>query len=333
MGTVWKGFEMPKRLECDDQSVTNTYGKFVAEPFERGYGMTIGNSLRRILISSIEGAAVSHVKIEGVLHEFSTIPGIHEDVNEIILNLKNLVLRSHASGTKEITIQMEKKGIVTAKDIVHDDTIEVINPDLHIATLTKNAKFNMTLTVSRGRGYVPAERNKVEGSPLGTIPIDSIFTPVKKVNFLVENTRVGQITDYDKLILEIWTNGSLTPKDALLYASNIFQRHLDIFVNFGKLPEEEKVEEAQEDTELWEKLKQPVSELELSVRSANCLRAEKIKTIEQLVRKTESDMLKFRNFGKKSLAEINEVLTSMSLSLGMKLPKRPRKEEEERETS
>ena len=330
---MWKGFEMPKRLECDDQTVTNTYGKFVAEPFERGYGMTIGNSLRRILISSIEGAAVTHVKIEGVLHEFSTIPGINEDVSEIILNLKNLVLRSHASGTKEITIQMEKKGIVTAKDIIHDDTIEVINPDLRIATLTKNAKFNMTLTVSRGRGYVPAERNKIEGSPLGTIPIDSIFTPVRKVNFLVENTRVGQVTDYDKLSLEIWTNGSLTPKDALLYASNIFQRHLDIFVNFGKLPEEEKVEEAQEDTELWEKLKQPVSELELSVRSANCLRAEKIKTIEQLVRKTESDMLKFRNFGKKSLAEINEVLTSMGLSLGMKLPKRPKKEEEERETS
>ena len=330
---MWKGFEMPKRLECDDQTVTNTYGKFVAEPFERGYGMTIGNSLRRILISSIEGAAVTHVKIEGVLHEFSTIPGINEDVSEIILNLKNLVLRSHASGTKEITIQMEKKGIVTAKDIVHDDTIEVINPDLHIATLTKNAKFNMTLTVSRGRGYVPADRNKIEGSPLGTIPIDSIFTPVRKVNLLVEHTRVGQITDYDKLSLEIWTNGSVSPKDALLYASNIFQRHLDIFVNFGKLPEEEKIEVAQEDTELWEKLKQPVSELELSVRSANCLRAEKIKTIEQLVRKTESDMLKFRNFGKKSLAEINEVLTSMGLSLGMKLPKRPKKEEEERETS
>ncbi|MBI4436984.1 MAG: DNA-directed RNA polymerase subunit alpha [Candidatus Omnitrophica bacterium] len=333
MGTAWKGFEMPKRLECDEQSVSNTYGKFVAEPFERGYGMTIGNSLRRILISSIEGAAVTNVKIEGVLHEFSSITGVYEDVSEIILNLKNLILRSHTSGAKEITIQTEKKGEVTAKDIVHDDTIEVINPDLHIATLTKNAKFNMTMTVTRGRGYVPAERNKNEGSPIGTIPIDSIFTPVRKVNFLVENTRVGQITDYDKLILEIWTNGSVSPKDALLYASNIFQRHLDIFVNFGRLPEEEKVEEAQEDVELWEKLKQPVSELELSVRSANCLRAEKIKTIEQLVRRTESDMLKFRNFGKKSLAEINEVLNAMGLSLGMKLPKRPKKEEEERETS
>ena len=327
MGTL-KGFEMPRHLGCEEQSYTNHYGKFLAEPFERGYGMTIGNSLRRILISSIEGTAVTSVKVEGVLHEFSTIPGALEDMSEIILNIKNLVLRSHSTVPKEIHIHTEKKGEVTAKDITHDNTIEVLNPDLHIATLTKNAKLNMTMTINRGMGYVPAERNKGEESPIGMIPVDSIFTPVRKVNLRVENTRVGQITDYDKLILEIWTNGSVSPKEALLQSSNIFQRHLDIFVNFGKPLEEEKAVESKEDVELWEKLKMPVTELELSVRSANCLREEKIKTLEQLVRKTESDMLKYRNFGKKSLAEINVVLTELGLSLGMKLPKRPKKEEE-----
>ncbi len=331
MGSTWKGFEMPKRLECEEQSVTETYGKFVAEPFERGYGITIGNSLRRILISSIEGTAVTKVRWDGVLHEFSALPGVQEDVSEIVLNLKSLIFRYHASGPKEISIHAEKKGEITAKDIVHDDTVEIVNPDLHIATLTKNAKFDMTLIVNRGRGYVPAERNKGEDDAIGVIPVDSLFSPVRRVNLHVEHTRVGQITDYDKLILEIWTNGSVSPKDALLLASNIFQRHLDIFVNFGKLPEEEKEVESQEDAELWEKLKMPVSELELSVRSANCLRSEKIKTIEQLIRKSESEMLKLRNFGKKSLTEINEVLTGMNLSLGMKLPKRPKKEEEARE--
>jgi len=327
MGTL-KGFEMPRHLACEEHSYTNHYGKFVAEPFERGYGMTIGNSLRRILISSIEGTAVTSVKVEGVLHEFSTVPGVLEDISEIILNIKNLVLRSHSTVPKEIHIHIEKKGEVTAKDIAHDNTIEVLNPDLHIATLTKSAKLNMTMTINRGMGYVPAERNKGEENPIGTIPVDSIFTPVKKVNFHVENTRVGQITDYNKLILEIWTNGSVSPKEALLQSSNIFQRHLDIFVNFGKPLEEEKAVESKEDVELWEKLKMPVTELELSVRSANCLREEKIKTLEQLVRKTESDMLKYRNFGKKSLAEIHAVLSELGLSLGMKLPKRPKKEEE-----
>ncbi len=326
MGTL-KGFEMPRQLGCDEQAYSDTYGKFVAEPFERGYGMTIGNSLRRILVSSIEGTAVTNVRINGVLHEFSTIPGVLEDTSEIILNIKNLVLRSHSTVPKEIHIHVEKKGPVTAKDIVHDNTIEVLNPNLHIATLTKSAKFDMTLTVNRGRGYVPAERNKGEENPIGVIAVDSIFTPVRKVNLHIENTRVGQITDYDKLILEIWTNGSVTPKDALLQGSNIFQKHLDIFVNFGKPLEEEKVVESKEDVELWEKLKMPVTELELSVRSANCLREEKIKTLEQLVRKTESEMLKYRNFGKKSLAEINVVLSELGLSLGMKLPKRPKKEE------
>ncbi|MFH1858093.1 MAG: DNA-directed RNA polymerase subunit alpha, partial [Candidatus Omnitrophota bacterium] len=282
---------------------------------------------RRILISSIEGTSVTNVRIDGVLHEFSSIPGVMEDVSEIVLNIKNLVLRLHASGPKDIRIQTEKKGEVTGKDIEHDNTVEILNPDLHIATLTKNAKFNMAMTVNRGRGYVPAEKNKTEESTIGAIPTDSIFTPVRKVNFRVENTRVGQITDYDKLILEIWTNGSVSPKEVLIQAAQILQRHLDIFITFEKPVEEEKVEESREDAELWEKLKMPVAELELSVRAANCLREEKIKTLEQLVRRTESDMLKLRNFGKKSLAEINTILGELNLSLGMKLPKRPKKEE------
>ena len=249
-------------------------------------------------------------------------------MSEIILNLKNLVLRSHAQGPKEIQLKVEKKGPVTAGDIAHDDTIEILNPDLHIATLTKNTKFTMTMIVGKGRGYSPAERNKPEEPADGTVPIDAIFTPVQRVNLNVENTRVGQITDYDRLMLEIWTNGSVSPKDALLYASNILQRHLDVFVNFGQLPEEEPEEISKEDEELWEKLKTPVSELELSVRSANCLREAKLKTVGQLVQRTEAEMLKYRNFGKKSMTEIHEVLRGMGLSLGMKLPKRPKNEEE-----
>lgn len=323
MGVILHDFEMPKRLECDEKTLNPTYGKFIAEPFERGYGMTIGNSLRRILLSSIEGSAVKSVKIEGVLHEFSTISGVVEDVSQIILNIKSLILRSHSKATKAIHIKFDKKGEVTAKDIITDETVEILNPSLHIAMLTKNVPFNVEMEVGRGRGYVPSEKNKKEDQPIGVIPIDSIFSPVKKVNFTVENTRVGQVTDYDRLILEIWTNGSITPKDALLYASNILQRHLDIFVNFGKLPVEEEEEEPREDKELLAKLKMPISELELSVRSANCLREAKIKTIGDLVKKSEADMLKNRNFGKKSLAEINEILKGMGLSLGMKIESTP----------
>lgn len=323
MGRAWKDFEMPKRLECDESTLTGSYGKFTAEPFERGYGVTIGNGLRRILVSSIEGAAVTNVKIDGVAHEFSTIPGIVEDVTQIILNIKKLIIRSHSKSPKTITLEASKKGDVTAKNIKTDETIEVINPDLHIATLTKNVKLRIEMEVGRGRGYVSGERNKKEGQPIGVIPIDSMFSPISKVNFHVENTRVGQITDYDKLILEVWTNGSISPKDALLYASNIMQRHLDVFVSSGKLPEEEEAPEvAAEEAELIEKLKLPISELELSVRSANCLREAKIKTIGDLVKKPESEMLKYRNFGKKSLTEIGEILKSMNISLGMKIEKR-----------
>lgn len=322
MGIAWRNFQMPKVLKCKEDTLTDTYGEFIAEPFERGYGTTLGNGLRRVLLSSVEGSAVTGVKIDGVAHEFTSIPGVVEDVTQIILNIKRLVLRSHTAVPKPIFVKVHHKGAVTAKDIIADETLDIINPDLHIATLNKTSKLNIEMEVGKGRGYVPAEKNKKEGQPIGLIAVDSIFSPVTKVNFVVEDTRVGQITDYDKLKLQIWTNGAVTPKEALLYASNVLQRHMDIFVNFGKLPEDlEITEEAVEDTELLEKLKMPVSELELSVRSANCLEKAKIKTLGDLVQKAESEMLKYRNFGKKSLTEIGSVLESMGLSLGMKIKK------------
>ena len=319
MGIALRSFEIPKKLDCDEESLTEVYGKFVAEPFERGYGVTVGNSLRRVLLSSLEGTAVTSIKIDGASHEFGTLPGIVEDVTEIVLNVKNLVLRSHTRATKTLRIEVSQKKEITAADIITDDTIEVINPDLHIATLTKNVSFKMELEVQKGRGYVPAERNKKEGQSIGVVAIDSIFTPVKKVNFHVEDTRVGQMTDYDKLILEVWTNGSIGPKDAILYASNILQRHLDVFVNFGKLPEEDIAVEVADskDAELLKRMAQPVSELELSVRSANCLREAHIKTLGELVKKSEAEMLKYRNFGKKSLTEISNILKEMGLGFGM----------------
>ena len=318
MGTLWRDFATPRKLLCDEDSSTDTYGKFIAEPFERGYGMTIGNSLRRVLLSSIEGAAVTSMKIDGVLHEFSAIPGVLEDVTQIVLNVKQLVLRAHSRQPKTVVIEKDKKGSVTAADIEGDETIEVINPELQLCTLTKAQKFRMELEVSRGRGYVPAEKHKKEGQPIGVIPVDALFSPVKRVNFSVEDTRVGQVTDYDRLLLEIWTNGSMSPKDALLYASNILQRHLDLFVNYGSLPDEPEDEEpAAVNEELQEKLKTPIAELELSVRSANCLREAKIQTIGDLVEKQPQELLKYRNFGKKSLAEIEELLKGMGLALGM----------------
>ena len=319
MGIALRSFEIPKKLVCDEETLTETYGKFVAEPFERGYGVTVGNSLRRVLLSSLEGTAVTSIKIEGVSHEFGTIAGVQEDMTQIILNIKNLVLRSHTRNAKTLRIDVSKKGDITAADIQTDDTVEVINPELHIATLTKNVSFQMELEVQKGRGYVPGERNKKEGQPIGVIAIDSIFTPVKRVNFQVADTRVGQIIDYDRLILEVWTNGSISPKDAVLYASNILQRHLDVFVNFGKLPEEDLVIETsdEKEKETYKRLAQPVSELELSVRSANCLREANIKTIGELVKKTEPEMLKYRNFGKKSLTEISNIMKEMNLTFGM----------------
>ncbi len=328
MGVKWRDFQLPKKLECEESSYKENFGRFFAAPFERGYGITLGNALRRVLLSSIEGSAVTSIKIAGVQHEFSSIPGVVEDVPEIILNIKTLVLKSFSKVPKTLVIKKSTKGAVTGKDIETDETVEVINPDLHICTLSKDIKFNMELEVSKGRGYVPQEANKKEDQAIGVIPIDSIFSPVRKVNFFVENTRVGQKTDYDKLVLEILTNGAINPKDALLYASNILQRHLDIFVNFGQLPEEE-IEEpsmTQEEIALYEKLRLPISELELSVRSSNCLREANIKTIAELVKRGEEEMLGFKNFGKKSLTEIKQLLVSMGLSLGMDIdPKKLKK--------
>lgn len=320
MGSSWKNFAMPKRVECDEKTLTPFYGKFVAEPFERGYGTTVANALRRVLLSSIEGSAVTTIKIEGILHEFSSIPGVIEDVPEMILNIKRLVLRSHAEGPKTITIKTDKKGPVLAKDITADETIEVVNPDLVICNISKVAKLYIEMEVGKGKGYLSAEKNKKEGQAIGVIPIDSIFSPVSRVNYLVENTRVGQMTDYDKVILEIWTNGGIEPKEALTHAAAIFQSHLNVFISPDGITEETKTSEAtQEDIELWNKLKQPVSDLELSVRSTNCLREANIKTIADLVQKGEPEMLKYRNFGKKSLAEIQVILKGMGFSLGMNL--------------
>jgi len=321
MGARWKDFQMPKSIICDENTLTDTYGKFIAEPFERGYGITIGNTLRRVLLSSIEGAAITSVKIEGALHEFSTVEGVVEDIAQIILNLKKVVLKVHGNAPKTIYLKAGKKDEVTAADLIVDETVEVINPDLHIASLAKGGRLNMELTVGKGRGYVTSERlGTGENKSLGVIAMDSIFTPVTKVNFNVENARVGQITDYDRLILEIWTNGSISPKDALLHAANISQRHLDIFMKFGHIDEEDIEEEKSEvDQELLEKLKMPVSELDLSVRSANCLKEAKLKTVGEVVQRTELEMLKYRNFGKKSLSEINSILQSMGLSFGMKV--------------
>lgn len=319
MGIKWRDFQMPKRLECDEQSYTNTYGKFVAEPFERGYGVTLGNSLRRILLSSIEGSAVTSIKVDGASHEFMSVPGVLESVAEMILNIKNLVVRLHTKVDKQIYIRATKKGEIYARDIVCDETVEILNPDLYIATVTEDINFNVELTVARGRGYVPADQNKKDAT-IGTIAIDSIFTPIKKVNFTVENTRVGQKTDYDRLNVEIWTNGAVSAKEALLYSANILQRHLDVFVSYGQLPEEEEEEEeiSSEEQAVYDKLRLPISELELSVRSANCLKEANIKTIADLVKHTESELLTFRNFGKKSLTEINDLLKIMNLNLGMK---------------
>ena len=318
----WQELIKPTKLDINKSDAPNT-GKVIAEPLERGFGLTLGNALRRILLSSLQGAAVTDVQIDGVLHEFSSIPGVVEDTSEIIMNLKHLVIRSHSRSPKTLTISADKKGEVTAKQIVTDETVEILNPDLHIATLTKPAKFEVEMEIGIGRGYVPAERNRKESQTIGVIPIDGIFAPVRKVNFDVENTRVGQMTDYDRLILEIWTNGAVNPKEALLTAAHIFQKHLEIFTAFGELPAEEgDEEEAALPPEILEKLRLPVTELELSVRSANCLREAKIRTIADLVQRNEGEMLKFRNFGKKSLAEISEILTGMGLNLGMKLDRR-----------
>ena len=318
----WKELIKPKRLEAEKETLTETYGKFNAEPLERGYGTTIGNSLRRILLSSLQGAAITAVKIDGVLHEFTTVPGVTEDVTELILNLKEVNLRLHGDGPKTVRISAKGKKEVKAGDIITDGTVEIMNPDHHIATLSKDAKLNMEMTVKWGKGYVTSERNRDDSLPVGAIPVDSIHSPIKKVNFLTSHARVGQITDYDKLTMEVWTNGGVTPTDAVSIAAKILKDQLSVFIGF----EEEDYEEVEtpydsggEGVALGENLLKSVDDLELSVRAANCLKKANIKYIGELVQKTENEMLKTKNFGRKSLNEIKEVLTEMGLHLGIKV--------------
>jgi DNA-directed RNA polymerase subunit alpha len=330
MQKSWKDLIRPKRLEVEKETLTPTYGKFTAEPFERGFGITIGNSLRRILLSSLQGGAITSLKVDGVLHEFSTIPGTKEDITEIILNLKEVRLKLHTEGPKTIRVKAEGPKVLKAGDILTGDAVEILNPDHYIATLSRDGKLSMEMVVKMGRGYVPAERNKEEGQPIGTIPMDSIFSPIKKVNYTVTNARVGQITDYDKLILEVWTDGSLNPEEAVAHSAKILKDQLSIFVTFEEEEEEMSYPEDEEEKEAFnENLLRSVDELELSVRSANCLKHANIKLIGDLVQKTEAEILATKNFGRKSLNEIKEILTEMGLSLGMKLDNWPPKKSEE----
>jgi len=321
----------PRRLEVEKETLSPFYGKFTAEPFERGFGITIGNSLRRILLSSLQGGAITSVKIDGVLHEFSTIPGVKEDVTEIILNLKEVRLKLHTEGPKTIRLKTEGPRVLKAGDIQTGDAVEILNPEHYIATLSRDAKFSMEMAVKTGRSYVAAERNKEENQPVGTIPIDAIFSPIRKVNYNVTNARVGQITDYDKLTLEVWTDGSLSPEEAVTHAAKILKNQLSIFITFEEEEEAEMAvsEEEGEGEKLNENLFRSVDELELSVRSANCLKHANIKLIGDLVQRTEAEILATKNFGRKSLNEIKEILSEMGLNLGMKLENWPTKKAEE----
>ena len=330
MRSNWRELIKPKRLEVDEKSLTPTYGKFFGEPFERGYGITVGNALRRVLLSSLQGASVVAIRIGGVLHEFSTLPGVTEDVTDIVLNLKEVRVKLHDGSTEE-TAQLRVRGEreVTAADIQAGANVEILNPNHRIATLGKDAELDMEVVIRVGRGYVPADRNKREEDPVGTIPIDAIFSPVTKVNFTVTNARVGQRTDYDRLTLEVHTDGSVRPEDAVAYAARILQDQLSIFVNFEE-SESEAEAEVGEEIELNDHLLRPVDELELSVRSANCLQNADIRYLGELVQKTEQEMLKTKNFGRKSLNEIKEVLLEMGLRLGMRVPNLPTREELDR---
>jgi DNA-directed RNA polymerase subunit alpha len=318
---LWKGFQRPKRLEFERDTLTDRFGRFYAQPFERGFGTTIGNALRRVLLSSIEGAAITAVKIDGVLHEFSPIPGVVEDATDIILNLKQIPLKLHVDYTKTLYLRFDKPGIVRAKDIEGDADLEILEPEAHIATVSEGGKLHMELRMKRGRGYVAADKNFDEDLGIGWIPIDSVHSPVKKVNYLVEAARLGQTTDYDKLTVDVWTNGSVTPRDAVSLAAKLIRDHLNIFINLEEVADQ--AQEAQADQPrvgaLNENLDKSVEELELSVRSYNCLKNANIRTIRELVQKTEAEMLKTKNFGRKSLNEIKEILHSMGLSLGMRL--------------
>ena len=316
---LWKGFQKPKRLATDTESLTDKYGMFWAQPFERGFGTTIGNALRRVLLSSIEGAAVTAVKIEGVLHEFQSIPGVVEDATDIILNLKQIPFKLSGDAPKAIYLRADQPGVVTSGMIEADADVEVLDKDVYIATVSEGGKLDMEMRLKRGRGYVSADKNFDEDLGIGFIPIDSVHSPVRKCNYTVEAARLGQITDYDKLTVEIWTNGSITPADALGLSAKLLKDHMNIFINF-----EEEIEAATSSEERKpeirnENLNRSVEELELSVRSYNCMKNANIQTIGELVQKTEAEMLKTKNFGRKSLNEIKEILQSMGLSLGMKI--------------
>jgi DNA-directed RNA polymerase subunit alpha len=319
----WRDLIRPKGISLDSDGATEFYGKFVCEPLERGFGITIGNSLRRVLLSSLQGAAITAVRIEGALHEFTTVPDVVEDMSDIILNLKEAVFKAATPKTYTVRIDKEGPGPVYAKDIQLVDGLEVLNPDHLIGILDKKGPLSMELTVNVGRGYVPAERNKTPTMSIGTIPIDALFSPIRKVNYTIQNARVGQVTDYDKLTLEVWTNGSVKPSDAVAFAAKILKEQLSIWINFEETEETSYQATVGDDEPLNENLFRSVEELELSVRSANCLQNANITLIGELVQRTEQDMLKTKNFGRKSLKEIKEILQNMGLSLGMKIDNWP----------
>ena len=319
----WTPLIKPKGLEVEEETLTPTHGRFHVEPLERGFGITIGNSLRRILLSSIQGAAIVVVRIKGVLHEFSTIPGVREDVTDVILNIKEILVMLHSDGPETLRLRANKAGVVKAGDIQPNPNVEILNPDHPIATLSEDGDLEIEMVVRQGKGYVPAERNREEGQSIGSIPIDALFSPIRKVNYSVTHARVGQITDYDRLTLEVWTNGSIAPADAVGYAAKIMKDQMNVFIRFEEGESLPKPQEVEETSKLNENLFRSVDELELSVRSANCLKNADIRYIGDLVQKTEAEMLKTKNFGRKSLNEIKEILQEMGLSLGMKLENWP----------
>jgi DNA-directed RNA polymerase subunit alpha len=316
---LWKGFQRPKRLEFERETATERFGRFYAQPFERGFGTTIGNTLRRVLLSSIEGAAVTAVKIDGVQHEFSPIPGVVEDATDVVLNLKQIPIEMHTDEVKTLYVRVDRPGPVRARDIEVDQDVEILEPDAHIATVADKGKLHMELRVKRGRGYVSADKNFDEDLGIGWIPVDSVHSPVKKVNYLVEAARVGQNTDYDKLTMDVWTNGTVSPTEAVSLAARLLRLHLDIFVSVSETNTDDDAEPGDVAPGVVnENLDKSVEELELSVRSYNCLKNANIRTLRELVTKTEADMLKTKNFGRKSLNEIKEILAGMGLSLGMR---------------
>ena len=315
---LWKGFQKPKRLVCDTDTLTDKYGQFTAQPFERGFGTTIGNALRRVLLSSIEGAAITAVKIEGVMHEFSSIPGVVEDATDIILNLKQIPLKMHTEGPKTLHLIVDKQGEVTSGMIQEDADVEILDKDVYIATISEGGSLHIEMRVKIGRGYVSAEKNFDEDLPIGYIPVDSVHSPIRKVNYTVEAARLGQMTDYDKLTLDVWTNGAVTPQDAIGLAAKLLKDHTATFINIEEEPEMEQAPPEKPAAVYNENLDRSVEELELSVRSYNCLKNANITTIRELVQKSEQEMLKTKNFGRKSLNEIKEILSAMGLSLGMK---------------